>query len=281
MSDKQPPLPERLPGMGLRPDSEDRRDRVLFARAPNIDSLPAKADNSRLLPAVMDQSVVGACVGYSTAAHTYGTMKMDGHRRPFVPSPVFVYRQARLLGGYLSEDAGCEIRNAMKGVAKWGLPPMSVVKPRFRPTDLPDPQTWIFPPTSVWVKEPTASVYADAERRQVLQYFKLPLLADLLKCLADGYTAVVGFQVFRSLYGWGGPLYNVPDPNPPGDRELGGHAVLAHSYDMPSRRVVFRNSWGPEAHEGKSDFTLSFAYLEKYSWDNWTTRFVEGGTVKA
>lgn len=264
------------PGMGLRRDAPDRRDRLLFRAVPNIDQIPERADNSRLLPRVMDQSVVGACVGYSTAAQTYGTMKMDGHRRPFVPSPVFVYRQARLLGGYLSEDAGCEIRNAMKGVAQWGLPPMSNLRPRFTGVDLPDPQTWLFNPKSIWVKEPTASVYADAERRQVIQYFKLPTLADLLQCLADGYTAVVGIAVHRSMYGFGGPLYDVPDPLP-GDRQLGGHAVLAHSFDKASRRVVLRNSWGPDAHEGRPDFTLSFSYLEEYSWDNWTTRFVEGG----
>jgi C1A family cysteine protease len=268
-------------GMGLKPDKRDPRDYFLFEERPTVDAQPPSADNSAILPPVMDQKVVGACVGYSTAAHTFGTMERDGHRRPFVPSPVFVYRQARLLGGYLDEDAGCEIRNAMKAVARWGLPPLSNLKPRFTAADIADPRTSKFGPKSIWVKEPTASVYADAERRQVIQYFKLPTLGDLLQCLADGYTAVVGFLVFRSMYGPGGPRFHVPDPNPPNDRELGGHAVLAHSYSKADRRVVFRNSWGADAHEGKPDFTLSFDYLSKYSWDNWTTRFVEGGTTKA
>jgi C1A family cysteine protease len=266
------------PGMGLVRDTEDRRDRVLFRNVPDINALPDEGGyDPTKMPQVLDQHTIGACVGYSTAENTYTTMIRDGHRRPFIPSPVFIYRQARLIGGYLDEDMGCEIRNAMKAANKWGLPPMSNIPPRFRSADMPNPQTWKFPPDSVWYKDVAPSHYADAERRQVMNYFKLPTLADLLQCLADGYTAVVGFAVFRSMYGIGGPKYHVPDPNPPNDRELGGHAVLAYRYSKRDRRVMFRNSWGASAHEGKPDFTLSFSYLERYSWDNWTTRWIEGG----
>ena len=46
------PAPRYAPGMGLRRDTPDRRDRALYAAVPNIDALPDKADCSALLPAV-------------------------------------------------------------------------------------------------------------------------------------------------------------------------------------------------------------------------------------
>jgi hypothetical protein len=134
----------------------------------------------------MDQHVIGACTGYSAAAVLYAVMKKDGHRRPFVPSPVFLYREARVLGGYVEEDAGAEIRNLWKAANKLGLPPMSNLRPSFERRHLPDPVTWLFPENSIWRRPPSPSAYADAERRQVLNYHRLFNLPDLLQCLADG-----------------------------------------------------------------------------------------------
>jgi len=262
-------------GFGLRPDTPDRRDRALYASVPNIDTLPDRADCSHLLPPVMDQGVIGACTGFSGASVIYAVMKKDGHRRPFVPSPVFLYREARVLGGYVEEDCGAEIRNIWKAANKLGVAPMSNLKPRFKDDDLPG-SDGIFPENSIWRRQPAPSHYADAERRQALVYYRLATLNDIIQCLADGWPVQLGFAVYRSLYGPSGPLFNVPDPQP-GERMLGGHAVAAYGYDKPSRRVIFRNSWGVDAHEGRPDFTLSFAYVAQLAWDVWTARSIEGG----
>lgn len=268
--------PRYQPGLGLRPDAPDRRDRALYAAIPNVDALPDKADCSHLLPAPMDQHVTSACVGFSAATVMHAIMVRDGHRRPFVPSPVWLYYQARALGGYVEEDMGAEIRNAWKAAARWGIAPMSNIKPRFKAGDLADPQTGLFPPNSIWRRQPAPSHYADAERRQALVYYRLATLPDILQCLADGWPVQLGFAVFPSLYGPGGqPRYHVPDPQP-GERDLGGHAVAAYGYDKPSRRVLFRNSWGHSHEGGRSDFTLSFQYVAQFAWDAWCGKIIEG-----
>lgn len=266
--------PRYQPGFGLRPDTPDRRDRALYAAVPNVDALPDKADCSHFLAAPMDQHATGSCVGYSAATVMRAIMVKDGHRRPFVPSPVFLYREARVLGGYVEEDCGSEIRNAWKAAAKLGLPPMSNLKPRFKDSDLADPTTGLFPAGSIWRRQPPPSCYADAERRQALVYYRLATLNDVLQCLADGWPVQLGFAVFRSMYGPSGPLFNVPDPQP-GEYPIGGHAVAAYGYDKPSRRVLFRNSWG-YVHENRPDFSLSFAYVAMYSWDAWCGKIIEG-----
>lgn len=267
-------------GFGLRPDAPDRRDRALYQALVNIDALPEKASCEGVLPPVMDQNAVGACVGYSAAHVMFAIMKKDKHRKPFVPSPVFLYREARVLGGYVEEDAGAEIRLAWKAAFKLGMPPMSTLKPRFNAGDLPDGQTWLFPEKSIWRRAPSASIYKDAETRQAIQYFKCFNLGDMLKSIAEGWPVQFGFTVFRSLYGPSGPLFNAPDPRPEaGDRELGGHAVTAYAYDRPSRRLFLRNQWGSTAHEGKPNFTLSFEAADRWSSDCWTGRLIEGGVL--
>ena len=212
MSFSTTPPPSRMPGMGLRPDRPDRRDRALYAAVPNIDALPDRADLTHLLPPGhdkppgIDQRWSSACVGYSGASTLYGVMKKDGHRRPFVASPVFLYREARVLGGYLEEDAGAEIRLMWKAANKLGLPPQSNLKPRFLPEDMADPSTAMLPENSIWRRQPPPSVYADAERRQVLTYFRMSTLNDVLQSLADGWPVQFGFMMNRSAYGPGGPL---------------------------------------------------------------------------
>lgn len=262
-------------GFGLRPDRPDRRDRALYAAVPNIDALPMRADNERYLPAVMDQGVTAACTGYSGASLGYSVMVRDSHLRPFVPSPVFLYREARVLGGYVEEDMGAEIRLIWKAANKVGFPPMSNIPPRFKRNDMAD-ANGIFPEQSIWRRQPAPSHYADAERRQAVTYYRLATLNDLLQCLADGWCAQLGFTVFRSMYGDRGPVYDVPDPAQ-GERDLGGHAVVAFGYDKAARRVMFRNSWGLDAHEGKPNFTLSFEYVARFAGDVWTCRLIEGG----
>lgn len=268
-------------GLGYRRDAEDLRDRRLYKAIPNVDALPDEINNEHLLNEVYDQHVIGSCVGWSSATEMHMTMEADGHRRPFMPSPVALYLWAREIGGYPQEDCGAEIRNAYKAANKIGLPPMSNIKPRYRDSDMPDPSTWVFPEGSIWRKPPAKSHYADAARRQSLEYRRLVVLPELLARLAEGRFVTVGFTVFRNFYGDQGPVIDVPDPRP-GERSLGGHAVLAIGYSKPRRRVIFRNQWGQTAHEGTPNFTLSFDLMQsEHSSDWWCSALIEGGTKAA
>jgi hypothetical protein len=268
-------------GLGLKPDSPDRRDRALYRAVPNIDALPPTSFSLGIpatFPAIMDQGVIGACTGYSFVQIMHAIMKRDGHPRPFVGSPVAAYLWGREEGGYPQEDAGAEIRNVWKMGNKRGIVPLSNLKPRFSDVDLPDQQTYLFPPKSIWIKPVTAGNLADAERRQLVNYYKLFTLADVLKCLSEGYAVNIGITLFRSFYGNGGPRKIIPMPVQ-GERELGGHAVNIIDYDMPNRLLWCRNQWGPDAHEGGPDFAISFDYFNAYASDCWTGRLIEGGKV--
>jgi hypothetical protein len=281
MSDVPPIIrDEHGHGFGYRKDAIDRRDFKAYRMIPRIDALPQKASTADLLPEVLDQGPIGACVGYSGTTLVNMVMKKNRFLRPFLPSPVFGYLMAREIGGYPETDEGAEIRNYWIAAKRYGFPPMSNIKPSFKPDQLPDARTWEFPEKSIWRRKPAPSHFADGERRQALKYVRLEGLPDALQSLADGNPVQFGFPVFNSFYGRTGPRYDVPYPGQ-GDYSLGGHAVVAYAYDMATRRILIRNSWGPTAHEGKPDFTLSFDFYARYAMDAWTCSLIEGHRVIA
>jgi len=269
--------------LGLRgADPADPRDFHLRAPTVNVDQLPDRVDLSSLLPPVMDQRNVSACVGYAVAETAYTVLRKDGHKRPYVPSPVFIYREARAIDdasepGSLAHDWGTYIRSGFKVINKLGMPSISDLRPRFMAADIANPTTEEFSVRSIWRRQPAAFVYREGEQRQMLEYYRLPGLADLLGCLADGWCAAMGINVMRSFYGSNGqPLKDIPDPVP-GDRLLGGHAITVYGYDKKAQRLLIFNHWGPTAHQGGPSFTISFNYYTQHASDVWTARRAEGG----
>jgi C1A family cysteine protease len=62
----------------------------------------------------------------------------------------------------------------------------------------------------------------------------------------------------------------------PGERAIGGHAVMAVGYDDAKQWFIIRNSWGDQWGM-KGYFTLPYAYLtdENLASDFWTIRVVQ------
>ena len=63
-------------------------------------------------------------------------------------------------------------------------------------------------------------------------------------CLAAGYPFVFGFAVYESFESKEVAQSGVVPMPKPGERVLGGHAVMAVGYDDAQRDFIVRNSWG-------------------------------------
>ncbi len=95
-------------------------------------------------------------------------------------------------------------------------------------------------------------------------------------CLFSGYPFVYGFTVYESFESEDvARTGNVPMPSP-GERVVGGHAVLAVGYDDDEGMFICRNSWGAEWGDA-GYFYMPYAYLldDNLSDDFWTIRLVE------
>ena len=93
--------------------------------------------------------------------------------------------------------------------------------------------------------------------------------------MASGYPFVFGFTVYASFESDTVAQSGIVPMPTPGEKTMGGHAVMAVGYDDPTQRFIVRNSWG-DGWGMKGYFTIPFGYLldQNLSSDFWTIHVV-------
>ena len=245
---------------GWRPDVPDRRDHYLLLTRPAL-GLPPRVDlRGPNMPAVYDQGELASCTANAIAAALEFT-RLRQRLPDFMPSRLFIYYNERAMEGTIPCDCGAQLRDGIKSVAAYG--------------DCPEPE-WPYDVTKFAVKPP-AACYANARKHRALSYQRVVQAPGQMQaCLAAGFPFVFGFTVYESFESDAVAQSGVLNMPKPGEHSLGGHAVVAVGYDMPSQQVIVRNSWG--AAWGQSGyFTMPFAYIgnRNLAGDFWTIRLVE------
>lgn len=236
-------------GFGWVRDKLDRRDRKFGFIPPsgNIEQLPPRFDRWDLVkaPPIRNQLQTSACVGFSTARALHFLALAQGDSR-YVPSPMFLYANARIDEDTLTLDQGCQIRDAIRSAIVDGVCPE---------------YDWPFDTNAVCM-EPSEACYVVAEKHQTLRYSRVDntSLYDLLAAISTG-PVVGGISVFTSFMDAKDGV--VPMPRDDESNE-GGHALVWTGYDVATRRVFCDNSWS--SSWGKSGRgTVPFDYLT----DSW------------
>lgn len=285
------------------PDPRDWKisDRLSAYRAVSVTALPERVDLKATCPAVMDQKTISGCVGWAgVACYNQNQFVAQGRpkRRPAVLSAPFAYRECRALDergdpaagippepGSLEHDWGTYVRNFWKVAKNLGAPLQSLYPPKFGPEHEGRPgNDFVLPPNSVYRKQPARYIYNDADDRQALSYLRVEGQGETMRSLADGYAVQMGFTIFRSFYGTGGPRFVIPMPGT-GDAPLGGHSVYIVGYDRTQSNPYgfpyweCMNSWAKDAHlrdDGTRvpTFILPFDY-HRWVKDAWTGRAFE------
>jgi C1A family cysteine protease len=263
-------MPHKIQRYGWVKDTPDPRD-LLFTASPVLAAkpLPKSMDLRPGCPPVYDQGQVGSCTGNSVAGAFEFTQKKQ-LLQDFMPSRLFIYYNERAIEHTTGQDAGAEIRDGIKTVAKQGVPPES---------------EWPYSEnTAVVTQKPNTAAYADAVQHKVISYHRISArmasaALNLMKsCLADGYPFVFGFTVYTAFEGPEVAKTGILKmPNLKKEQVEGGHAVLCVGYDDKKKSVLVRNSWG--ASWGlKGYFWMPYAYISdpKLASDMWTIRGVTG-----
>lgn len=245
------------PTYGWMPDVPDHRDHLFAIRPDLVTGLPLKVDLRPLLPLPYDQGQLGSCTANAIAAAIEFDLKKQS-LPDFIPSRLFIYYNERAMEGTIKSDAGAQIRDGVKSVAKLGVC---------------DEKLWPYNP-SKFAKRPLATAYTAARLTQVVSYQRVARdLGQMRGCLAAGYPWVAGFSVYDAFESDAvakSGVLNMPGPK---EGDLGGHAVLVVGYDDATQRFLVRNSWGTTWGMG-GNFTMPYAYLLSpgLSSDFWTIR---------
>jgi C1A family cysteine protease len=251
--------PRKIARYGWIPDLPDERDHLYAAPPPILAALPPTADLRAQCPGVYDQGQLGSC----TANAIGGAIEFDRLKQKlpdFVPSRLFIYYNERVIEGTVNIDSGAQIRDGIKSVASLGVCPES---------------DWPYDIAN-FAKKPSAKAYSDAVTDRAVSYQSLvPDLNQMKGCLASGYPFVLGFTVYESFESAAvAQTGHAPMPAP-GERAIGGHAVMAVGYEDAHQWFVARNSWG-SGWGMAGYFTMPYAYLIQpgLSSDFWTIRLV-------
>jgi C1A family cysteine protease len=248
---------EREPvGMGWLRDLPDFRDYTgeHEAIAPQLGAIGIAEPEALALPQTIDlrgwcssienQGALGSC----TANAVVGLVEYFERRaygRHIDASRLFLYKATRDLLHWTG-DTGAYLRSTMGALALFGVPPE---------------EYWPYQ-IAAFDNEPSAFCYSFAQNYQAISYYRLDppgtspatLLTSIKTNLAAGLPSVFGFTVYSSIV-QAATTGHIPYPEP-GEKVLGGHAMLAIGYDDKLKIVnpntgattkgalLVRNSWG-------------------------------------
>jgi len=208
-------------------------------------SLPASADLRAWCSPIENQGSLGSC----TANAGVGVVEYFENRafgKHINASRLFLYKATRNMLHWTG-DTGAFLRSTMGAMALFGVPPEEYWKYVVADFD----------------REPPAFCYAFAQNYQAINYYRLDtpgtatgaLLTAIMTNLAAGLPAMFGFTVYSS-YTQAATTGEIPYPAP-GERIVGGHAIVAVGYDNNKRiknsnpkaaatkgALLIRNSWG-------------------------------------
>jgi C1A family cysteine protease len=267
--------------MGWVPDLPDFRDLSSSSnkiktminktrKGKDIANLPDVVDLTEWCSPIENQLNIGSCTANAgVAILEYFERRAFG--KHIDASRLFLYKTTRKLMG-LKGDTGAYLRDTMKAMATFGVPPT-----KYYPYDV-----------TKFDDEPEPFHYSLAQNYQALSYYRMDspgisrskLLYSIRLNLRLGFPMMFGFTVFSSLNNpeFAGEI-SFPDRQ---ERVLGGHAIVAVGYDddkeiknmlngvVTKGALKIRNSWGTQWGEDGYGW-LPYGYVESGLARDWWT----------
>lgn len=234
-------------GFGWKKDRPDPRDHLFLPPPVIAANLPPMVDHEPNCVPVRDQSQLGCCTGFGIRGAVGFDLATQHCPMPFDPSPLYIYWLERSYEGTVDEDAGAEIRDGVKQIAKYG-----VTDEKLWPYDI-----------NRYQDKPSQEAFAFAKQHRAIRYQRV--LQDerhIKSALASGFPVIFGFNVYESFESDMVAQSGVLDLPGPGEQLLGGHCVLMVGYEDASRRVKVMNSWGTEWGMN-GYFTMPYEYVTR------------------
>lgn len=239
---------------GWRKDKQNGSDRYVTFSLLSRNDYIRKVDLRSQCPPVYDQGDLGSC----TANAVGGCVHFDFLKEKImdiVPSRLFIYYNERVIDGTVNEDSGAEIRDGFQTIHQQG-----VCSEKEWPYDI-----------SKFTDKPPEDCYQKGVRHESLQQRRVKQTADQFRlALIEGYPIAFGFNVYESFESKQVAKTGVVSMPKPGEKVVGGHAVMIVGFDDEQRRFIVRNSWGTEwGDNGYCYFDYDFILNKDYCSDFW------------
>lgn len=245
---------------GLVHDRHDTRDERFstVANKLQIVHLPPKVDLRPKCSPVRDQGSLGSCTGFAIVVGLRECLLVQSGL--FVElSPLFEYYWERVKERTVDQDAGAQLRDGMKVLAKFGAAlekdwPYDIAKFKDAP-----------PPLAV----------IDAKRYPIKSYCRIHTVIEIKQSLVINHPVVIGIEVWDSFEtDEVARTGAVPIPNFSKEQNQGGHAVCVVGYDDAAGVFIVKNSWG--TNWGMAGyFTLPYEFFNprlNLVMDKWTAQ---------
>ncbi len=237
---------------GCIKDKKDERDFLRIVQ-PTV-STPDHIDLREFFPLPYDQGQLGSCVCNATSANIQFLQKKE-ILNMFMPSRLLMYYEGRKILGTIKQDSGMMIRDAFKIISKIGIC---------------DELSWPYDISKFKLKPPIGC-YVNAQIHKALKYERVtPSELGIQQVLAEGYPIVAGITVYPSFETEEVAKTGIVPIKKPGEKSLGGHAIILVGYNKANKHWICRNSWGLNWGD-KGYFYLPFGYVFD---DCWTAKLV-------
>jgi C1A family cysteine protease len=245
---------------GCRRDTRDARDQSFVLRVARSSPLPLSVDLRTHAPASHDQGDLGSCVGWTVTNALRWHVKRGGAQDQYL-SVLQVYYFARLLEKTVKSDAGCELRNAMKAVKKYGVASAKL---------------WPYIPAN-FDDEPPAEAVRLGQLWSSLTYERVEVgIRSAKVALAAGFPVCIGVSLYSSFESDAVAANGVvPMPDVEKEDLVGGHAMLCLGYEKG--HFIVLNSWGTDwGDRGYCYIPEKYVGSTEYGGDYWTIKNLGG-----
>ncbi len=227
---------------GWKPDLPDHRDHT-FARKATVVSSVLDLRTSPCMPPIYDQGQLGSCTANGWArCFEYDQRKQK--QMDFMPSRLQIYYNERKLDGTVHQDAGAQIRDGAKALAKFGVG---------------SEKLWPYTVNKYRTAPPKAAV-TDALRHLAVVYERIDnSKADNIKhALSLGFPVVFGATLYESFESDAVAADGVVPMPSKDEKVIGGHCMAIVGYTKD--HWIVANSWGTSWGD-KGYCYIPFAYL--------------------
>lgn len=221
------PLSKKGRRHGWKPDLPDHRDHHFTRTSPVLN--PVDLRTSPYQPAIWDQGNLGSCTAHGIGRCFEFDLRKTGIN-DYMPSRLFIYYQERVIEGTVRQDAGAQIRDGIKVIATYGVPPE---------TDWPYN-------INKFTVAPSRTAYADALKHKAVLYQRVDnsTAANIQHALSLGFPVVFGctlYESFESDSVAANGLVPMPGAN---EQPIGGHCMAIVGW-LANGQWIVANSWGP------------------------------------